>query len=500
MRRLTMVLALALALIATVAVAKPEPVITEENIAVGKFYTFRPDPIRWWSDEYPTEWSDGSKLTDERLGIEGDDWRIRERFVAWSGKEPVRITLDLGQPRPITQVRLHICVGGTTIGFYPQRLIVSTKKTGEGDWEVYGRQRDFPEEPEKVHGEWLKIDGPDTIGRYVQIRIDLQTPPEYPSRQMPSNKVTIDEIEVDGLVENDWPMMPDAGCFHGAFPVAKPKPYMTIDTFEEAVGKKLAMVLWYHDFGEGSYEKLAGVRARNLSENYEGTRYMTVGWLPDIPAEEIAHGALDEYLTEWFTDSVDPELQGGVDDPMWLRPMNEMNGGWAVWGMHPYHFRMAWRRMYNIAEQIGATEKHLFVWSPAGRESAAFWNKRARYYPGDQYVDWVGISCYPHSTDDPEDDSVYPPAIIRPLYEQYADRKPFMIAEGGFSDHINRVRWVREFFESIREEFPRCKAFIWENHGTRRIESDEEALELYRQKVADPYWIAKPKDLPEAGE
>ncbi|MFP3903337.1 MAG: glycoside hydrolase family 26 protein [Armatimonadota bacterium] len=475
----------------TAGVQALEPVMTEGNVAVGKFYTFNRPPIRWWGDRYDTQWSDGSKLTDERRGFHGGEWVSQNRFVAWSGKEPVRVTLDLGKPRPIKSVSLGLAVGQETLGYYPHRVVISTRQTAEEDWSVFARLAQFPQEPEDVQSRWVTLDGDETLARHVQVRIDLQTPPEYPSAQMPSNKVILDEIEVDGLIENDWPMVPETGCFHGAFPVAEPKPYLTVGAYEELVGKELSMVLWYHHFGESSYEKLSSLRAR-ISEEYDGSRYMCVGWLPEITSQEIAHGALDEYLREWFTDSVDPELQHGIDDPMWLRPMNEMNGGWAVWGMDPYHFRMAWRRMYNIAEQIGATNRHLFVWSPAGVESSEFWNTRARYYPGDGYVDWVGISCYPSSRGTPDDPQNYPPAIIRPLYEQYADRKPFMIAEGGFDDRIDRERWVKEWFDSIRQEFPMCKAFIWENHHTRRIESDEAALQMYRQKVADDYWLDHP--------
>ena len=54
--------------------------------------------------------------------------------------------------------------------------------------------------------------------------------------------------------------------------------------------------------------------------------------------------------------------------------------------------------MYNIAEQTGAAARHIFVWSANDVSfPQASWNRIENYYPGDQYVDWVGTSCYPHS-------------------------------------------------------------------------------------------------------
>ncbi|MNY44725.1 hypothetical protein D3C86_1797780 [compost metagenome] len=64
-----------------------------------------------------------------------------------------------------------------------------------------------------------------------------------------------------------------------------------------------------------------------------------------------------------------------------------------------------------------------------------------------------------------------------------------MISEGGFSDDIDPVRWVREWFE-FKTKRPNVKAVIWENHNDRVIARSAEALELYRKMVQDKYWLA----------
>lgn len=82
--------------------------------------------------------------------------------------------------------------------------------------------------------------------------------------------------------------------------------------------------------------------------------------------------------------------------PIWFRPANErMEAGLRITEIPPNYVK-AWRRMYNIAEQLGVTAYNVFVWSPnsvsmPGTEANAMKN----YYPGDMYVDWLGVSCYP---------------------------------------------------------------------------------------------------------
>ena len=64
-----------------------------------------------------------------------------------------------------------------------------------------------------------------------------------------------------------------------------------------------------------------------------------------------------------------------------------------------------------------------------------------------------------------------------------------MIAEGGYSDTVDCSEFVRQWF-SFHEVYPSFKALIWENHNTRVIQADKNALEIYRKEVQNPYWIS----------
>ena len=60
----------------------------------------------------------------------------------------------------------------------------------------------------------------------------------------------------------------------------------------------------------------------------------------------------------------------------------------------------------------------------------------------------------------------------------------------GIEEAGHRLRWVREWFD-FQKVYPIFKAMIWENHATRVIQDGGEALELYRRRVQDPYWISE---------
>ena len=151
------------------------------------------------------------------------------------------------------------------------------------------------------------------------------------------------------------------------------------------------MVLWYQGLSpERRYTELAELRNHDLAENHRGFRFMCVGWLPPatVKIADIANGVYDEFLTRYFRDSIDPALNLDNDTPLWFRPMNEFNSDWVGWGLDPATFRRAWRRIFNIAEAVGATKQHIFVWSPNHLSYPnADWNNMRNYWPGDQYVD-----------------------------------------------------------------------------------------------------------------
>lgn len=481
-----LILAAIIASAALNACADEKTVLTEGGICAGKFYKYDTEPFEPFADSLPTKWSHGSKLTDELIF----EFPKIENAVAFRGKEKVDVTVDLGKSYSLKKIRIS-CIRSSSLSIaLPEKIEIFISESNSPDdtaWKSAGMRTITGEGGNK--SQWFDFEYA-ANSRFVKYRLYI------PEKKI----IAIDELDVIGVIENRWRLAPEQGCYHGAFAPAygfskemrEGRSGMMNDTFEKLVGKKLSMVLWYQGMAPGrDFAEIQKWRAENLNKDYNGYRYMMYGWLPKISAKRIAEGEYDEYFEKYFTDSIDPAQLGGIDDPIFFRPMNEFNSTWVEWGLDPYNYRKAWRRMYNIAEQIGAAQKHIFVWSVNHRSYPnEDWNNMNNYYPGDNYVDWVGISCYPPSLPIVGKEELrYPKERLKEFYELYADRKPLAIAEGGFSESVDRSKWITEWFTSIKEDYPAIKAFIWENHNDRVIQSDTQALNLYRKFVRDDYWL-----------
>ena len=54
-----------------------------------------------------------------------------------------------------------------------------------------------------------------------------------------------------------------------------------------------------------------------------------------------------------------------------------------------------YRYLYSIFEEEGANKNTLWVWNPNEKSFPNFcWNYADNYYPGDEYVDIVGLTGY----------------------------------------------------------------------------------------------------------
>ena len=133
-------------------------------------------------------------------------------------------------------------------------------------------------------------------------------------------------------------------------------------------------------------------------------------------------------------------------------------------------------------------------------------NTMALYYPGSDYVDWLGLSVY--GTLFPEGGwDGFEDMIDKPYAELAAvdETKPMMLAEWGvgeFPAKGSKAEWIEDGFNTIRESFPRLHAAVywherWQNSNTflysnLRLNSSPDALEAYRNCVSLPFWLDRP--------
>jgi len=216
-----------------------------------------------------------------------------------------------------------------------------------------------------------------------------------------------------------------------------------------------------------------------------------------LPA--INEGKLDEFFETWARDA---KAEGGT---VLLRFGFEFNGEWFSWSGDPAAFVSAWRRAHDIFKRVGA-DNVKWVWAPnITSVPDTPDNNMHRYYPGDAYVDWVGVDGY--NWGDHYDEwhrwqtcqDVFE-KVLAEFDRRYAG-KPVMLSEFGSVEDTpgRKARWVHEAFKWLSSS-TRVSAVIWFNLDKRRegehdwrIDSSPESLAAFNKTFAKPSTPASPK-------
>lgn len=173
---------------------------------------------------------------------------------------------------------------------------------------------------------------------------------------------------------------------------------------------------------------------------------------PDQPlytVSQIAGGRHDVYITNWARQAV---VYGR---PFYLRFAHEMNGIWYPWsvsarGETPADYAAAFRRVRRIFDDVGAHSVE-WVWSPNVIINGDT-NSITGSYPGDDFVDVVGVDGYNFGNDamhrwtSPKD--LFGPTLD--LLGTIAPAKPVWVNEVGSGDRGgNKAEWITELIEFL---------------------------------------------------
>src|SRR5437588_405859 len=178
-----------------------------------------------------------------------------------------------------------------------------------------------------------------------------------------------------------------------------------------------------------------------------------------------------------------------------------MNGSWTEWGggqnggggAGPKAYVAAWRHIHDVFLEQGATNV-AWVWAPNDSSLPDQpWNHWTNYYPGDAYVDWVGIDGFNWGTSESWSSWRDLTDIIRPIYEDYAGRKPIMVAETGSARHGgSKAQWFNDARAILESDFPAVRAFVYFNApgvpSDWRVTTSATAGSAYKAWAHDPYF------------
>lgn len=282
-----------------------------------------------------------------------------------------------------------------------------------------------------------------------------------------------------------------------------------VASFEQATGKRPTWIYICDNWYEGRrFPRKAAefVRARGSIPYF---RLMLLSGqpipLPDpvYSLENILRGQFDEDLRRWMRDA--REFGG----PLMAEYGVEANGFWFPWnGKYNREggtyadavdrFRRVYRHIVEISREEGARNIRWVFHVDPWDEPAEDWNRFENYYPGDEWVDWAGVSVYGRQV--PSD--IYYPSFRTQMDWVYgrlmkvAPTKPVIVCEFGTIKDQGQARWTQAALEDlIGRRWPRVIGFAWWNaqfyndpkdKGSRSvmtIEDSPDVVEIFRRYV-----------------
>lgn len=270
------------------------------------------------------------------------------------------------------------------------------------------------------------------------------------------------------------PLLQPSKKYLGVAAVGAPASMKNVDAFAKAAGKKPNLVEFYSAWGD-QYETAA---VRN-AWNYKALPF--IAWEPyDKTLKQIASGSQDAYIRDYARSVKELNL------PVAISFAHEMNGFWYVWGTKKAtaaQFVAAYRHVHDLFDQEGATQV-IWVWSPNVINPVP--NVRLKpYWPGEEYVDWVGVIGY---------FARYGPSTYRTLYGPTASqiraftKKPMIIAETAAEAGERKPADITNLFQGLAAHND-VIGFVWfdiDKEADWRITSGPASARTFREQAADP--------------
>lgn len=200
----------------------------------------------------------------------------------------------------------------------------------------------------------------------------------------------------------------------------------------------------------------------------------------DVRLDQILDGSQDAYIKQFAQDA----KAYGV--PVILSPLHEMNGDWSPWcgvaqGNSPEKVILAFRHMHNIFDSIDV-QNIKWAWI-VNNESVPDipQNQIINYYPGDKYIDYVGVDGF--NFGDPWES--YDEIFSSSLEELKTYNKPIYIFSMASAQGPQKADWIKDALSKIKSD-SRIKGFIWFNENKEEnwlINSDSASLQAFKEGI-----------------
>lgn len=198
--------------------------------------------------------------------------------------------------------------------------------------------------------------------------------------------------------------------------------------------------------------------------------------------------------------------------PIFLRYASEMNGDWTRYGgdANAAEYVKKWQLIHRVFSQLAPNVALVWCVNVIPEKNIT------KFYPGDAFVDWVGINFYsvPFYDNDPKRPGLAdnPADYLKYVYATYASKKPIAICEFGAShqakvDSQDRSAFagkkINELYTALPRLYPRVKLVdIFDMDNLKHAEpgrqlnnysvtDSEPVLASYKRAIASPYYLER---------
>jgi hypothetical protein len=347
---------------------------------------------------------------------------------------------------------------------------------------------------------------------------------EIPKQKNEEVKQLVIQEELEQTETVSTKLLPPAGSsiYYGAFPdFGGPEDIVSIQRIEEYTGitkQKIAWAYFSNNWIDGIVYPASDIDAIRAAGTVPFVRIMPRSFIeqyqeePIYSMQNIIDGKFDVQLRLWAQQAkMDPR-------PLLVDFAVEPNGDWFSWsGIFngagkldgygdasyydgPERYRDAYRHIIDLFKEEDVTNITWFFHADIYSNPEVEWNKAKYYYPGDDYIDWVGVSLYgPQNTGE-----MYWDTFSEILKErastirEISSTKPLALLEFGVTDDHSmgdKAQWIEDAFESILDgkylQFDAVSYWheSWEDdpyQANIRVDSSEESLEMFQDVVKNP--------------
>ncbi len=316
----------------------------------------------------------------------------------------------------------------------------------------------------------------------VEEPISSSTPPTEQIENIDQVQVVVDDSSVPSIPQSENETSPEFmwGVFNGWQP-------QNITDFENLVEEDVDMAgVFVHWGNENEFPFTFANPLKNEGKTtviyWEAKDYnLNTDEQSAFSYDAILEGNWDSYITEFAKDAKD--FGGKVI----LIPFEEANGNWEPWsgvnnGNTPEKHRLAYRYIHTFFSDVPNVK---FGWT-MNNDSVPNTtdNQFADYYPGNVYIDYIGIDGFNFGSPWQTWDEVFSPAID----ELSSYGKPIILTSVASAQGTSKASWIRTGLGQGIKNYPSVVGWIWFNENKEkdwRVNSDSASLSAFKEVVSE---------------